>query len=67
MPAPNELPHHGRADQACPTENEHAHDLPSSVEARRLGTRRVDQSDALASNEYCGAARTLQKLKNKLE
>jgi hypothetical protein len=28
MPAPNELPHHGRADQTGPTKNEHTHDLP---------------------------------------
>jgi hypothetical protein len=28
MPAPNEFPHHGRADQARPAENEYVHDLP---------------------------------------
>jgi len=28
MSARNQLPHHGGADHACPTENENPHDLP---------------------------------------
>jgi hypothetical protein len=60
MPAPKELPHHGRADQACPTENEHAHDLPllwkpahrvvrlSTITTRRPRTNIAVQRGAIA-------------------
>jgi hypothetical protein len=41
MPAPNEFPHHGRADPTCPTENEHPHDLPLLWKpAHRMARRR---------------------------
>ena len=65
MPAPNELPRHGRADQACPTENEHAHDLPLLWKPAHWDAQRSIQSAAFASSEYCGAARTSQKVANK--
>jgi hypothetical protein len=40
MPTANEFPHHGRADDACPTENEHAHHLPLLWKPADLMARR---------------------------
>ena len=40
-PASNALPHHGGADQAGPTENEHAHDPPRLWKPAHPLTRRA--------------------------
>jgi hypothetical protein len=51
MPAPNEFPHHGRADQASPTEHEHAHD-PSLLwkPAHRMARRAIIAMRCLRMN-----------------
>jgi hypothetical protein len=61
MSARNEFPHHGSADQAGPSENEHTHDLPLLLEARSSDGVPSDHNDTLALNKYCGAARIGRK------
>jgi len=62
MSAPNQLPHHGGADPASPTKNENTQRWPLSVEACPQQDVAFDSHEALAPDEYCGAAASAQKV-----
>jgi len=65
MAAPDQLAHHGRADQSSPTENEDAHRWPLSVEARPLHQVAFTRAERSLATNIAMQRRERKKVSNK--